>query len=205
MNFKDSYKNDMDKIGPDREFIRNLNTSLQAVSGRPQKTVKFFRHGIVSAVVLLMIFTVGSGLALWYSGRKSGGGAPNLDQQGNMESSVSVGETVFDKQKWFENCDTEQDIYNLFIRRISDENDLVKIYKNNEEKFDNSMLMGQKEIDSLTYMLQRGRIGDERGVNTENIKAEYYMAVFENGDIIKFSIYESNALKLKEFDFLIFL
>lgn len=204
MNFKDSYKNDMDNISPDREFIRNLNTRLQKVSEQPQKKVRFSYRGIALAAALLIVFTIGSGLVIRYSGRNSDG-SHNMNQQGNTESSVFVGDTIFNKQKWYENCETEQDIYNLFIHRISDKNDLVKIYKNDEEKFEDSMLMSGEDIDILINMLQSGRIDDEGEVNSETINAEYYMAVFDNGDIIKFSLYENNILKLKEFDFLIFL
>ncbi len=213
MNFKDSYKKDMEQITPDKDFVRNLSLKLKEASEYPtipaksvrnKRTIFRYRY-LAAAAVILLVFIAGTGAGIFINRNNFSDNSDNIGQQGVTETIVPTGEPIFDTKKWYEDCETEQDICRLFIQRLSDTTDLTKLYKNNENVFDDSMQMNQEDIRELVKLIQNGRVDYEEETRMESRKTEYYMAVFKNGDVIKFSIYNNCILKLKEFNFLIIL
>lgn len=213
MNFKDSYKKDMGQITPDKDFVRNLSLKLKeasdystipAESDRKKRTIFRYRH-LAAAAVILLVFIAGIGAGIFLNRNNFSDNFHHIGQQGMRETIVPTGEPIFDTKKWYEDCETEQDICRLFIQRLSDTADLTKLYKSNENVFDDSMQMNPEEISELVKLIQNGTVDYEEENHLENQKAEYYMAIFKNGDVIKFSMYNHCIIKLKEFNFLIIL
>lgn len=213
MNFKDNFEKDMEHIKPDAEFVRNLSEKMKQASAEQSKVSQFpekkkkiqtYKY-LISAAAVLILLVSGITAITYFNGNGSSNKQKRLEQQGMTDSLIPTGENIFNTEKWYTNCDTETEIYELFIKRITDDEDLIKIYESDESLFDESMLMNTEEIEHLIQKLEIGNVDDSGENGLENLTYKYYMAVFDNGDIIKFTVYENSYLKFNELKFKIIL
>lgn len=211
MNFKDSFEKDMEHIKPDVDFVRDLSEKMKKASAEQSKVSQFSEKKkqtykyLISAAAVLILLVSGITAITYFNGNGSSNKQKPLEQQGMTDALTPTGENIFNTEKWYTNCDTETEIYGLFVKRITDDEDLTKIYESDESVFDESMLMNTEEIQTLIQKLENGNVDDSKEHGLENLASIHYMAVFQNGDIIKFTVYENSYLKFNELKFEIFL
>ncbi|MDO5558184.1 MAG: hypothetical protein Q4F95_01155 [Oscillospiraceae bacterium] len=195
MNFKDSYKRDNEKIVPDPEFISDLEKKLEIMSSQEIKRRKNISVAfkICSSCAAAVILTVGITLGV----RRSSGSIDNPMHQAGKQT--GAGSAVFSQSDWYDSGMTCSEIYEVFINRMADSSDLSLLYRSSSNTFTDEDLMNDKdEIKSLVKSYSRVTVSDKDEKDLNN--AVYYMAQFENGDIIKFIIYDGMYVKIKNID-----
>lgn len=114
---------------------------------------------------------------------------------GKSNADDNVNSNVFRNSRWYGESKSPINIYEIFISRLADQNDLTKLYKNNRNEFVETNLMSSGEIIELINEISKVQVSGE-DINEIN-QNEYYMSEFANNDIIKFTIVNNQYLKIK--------
>lgn len=220
MKFKEQYQKDINQILPDKESVKNLavlmkKAAAETDSGEKRTSIDisrkrrnvYVRYTSIAAVVVLCILFAAvavniTGLFKNNTGETKRDGSSNTNDINKTlaEEGYNIrGEQIFDVTQWYEGCISDEEVYQRFLDIISDSENIEKVYKNNENKFDDSMLMTDSDILQLLESVADGSIVSGETDIDEKDKM-YYMMVFENGYIVKFTI-DDTYMQLSGFDF----
>lgn len=198
MNFRDSYKNDVSKIVPDAQYKNDLLKKLEKAekneSERKRKlniTVK-----VCSSCAAMLAIAVSVSLAFKNPENKSS----NLTEHGYHQTDSQSSTGLFTQPCWYDSSMSDKQIYELFIRRLSDSSDLTDLYMNNTNSFTDDNLLDQSSINSLCKKISHASVTDKSTDDITDTDGVYYMAQFKNSDIIKFVIYDDCYVLIKNVD-----
>lgn len=192
MNFKDQYKNDYDKIKADDKFKADLVAKLSEEQGKKSKKNSYVFSGIIAAAALLaIVIGVGIGNKNVRQNPNKGNEGSTMDIMVDQNESSSAVDVNYDN--WYKDAKTAEEMYEVFAKLIKD-NKLEKLYCSTEEKFSSKDIMNSNDAESLTGKLADAKICDEE--MSDNVLN--YMAVFEDGEIVKFAISGEKYVRLKD-------
>lgn len=205
--FKNRYKVANEKIKPDAEFLSSLEKAMENQRRTSKKAIFIRISGYaVSAVACgAMIFL---GISVFSGEHKvvtsdsydtlSSSSQSELHQHGNNAYNPPVNQGVFADSELYSTETDDPEKLALLAERMNSE-ELKYAYSNNVDRFDESNIMDSDALESLVSLLSAG--GTETDDSPSgNAQTVYYMAVFTNGDIVKFSISDSRFFICKYFD-----
>lgn len=184
MSFKDEYKKSYDDIVPDKEFIKQLSEKMNKERNKRQK-ISYRILTVLASIVL--IFFVGFGTFHLIKGF-SKQSKPLQVRTGKTLPSISSELRSFAPAKWYNPDDKAEKILSDFLKRLGDEEQLVALHQSTENTFMESRSVPEADINQMIGKLQAATIVLEEKRNQPD--GDYYMAEFQNGDIIKFIITE---------------
>lgn len=194
MNFKDQYKNDYDKIKADDKFKADLVAKLSEEQGKKsKKNIYVFSGTIAAAALLAIVIGVGIGNKNVRQNTSKGNEGSTMDIMVEQNESSSAVDVNYDN--WYKDAKTDEEIYQVFSKLIKD-GKLEKLYCSTEEKFSSKDIMDSKGAENLASKLADAKICDEE--MSDNVLN--YMAVFEDGEIVKFSISDEKYVILKDIE-----
>lgn len=197
MNFKDSYKKDFEDIVPDDAFLSKLSASMEAAETDKKRSRIRIVYTSVAAVFVLAIS--GALLSIYNPGLlfgNNGSSQPGVNMQaGNNSLGSFATNQIGEVNKWCSDDLSEQENYDFFVSRLSDSKDIKKLYSGTQQVFSDSDLVNTEEISSIGVKINTAKISGE---NAPSGSAQYYMAVFNNGDIIKFTIYNDKYVVVND-------
>lgn len=182
MSFKDEYKKSYDDIVPDKEFIKQLSEKMNEERHKRQKISYRVLTALVGIVILLLV-----GLSAFYFTK----GFPKQSkpvqvQTGNSLPIASSEIGIFASEKWYDPKDKPEKILSDFLERLGDREQLVIMYQSTENTFTKEQSVSEADIDHILEKLQTAMVLLEG--QKKQSGGDYYMAEFQNGDIIKFVI-----------------
>ncbi len=197
MNFKESYKRDNEKIVPDAEYRDNLEKKIEMALSEESKRRKNISvtFKILSSCAAALVLVIAVTIGVRNSQNNNQDSIINHAGAGKQTSSSA---TIFSQSSWYDSEMSYSQIYELFIRRMSDSSDLTYLYMNNNNTFDDENLFDNTETEKLIKEIYSASVTDKTEKELDN--AVYYMAQFKNGDIIKFIIYDNTYVKIKNID-----
>ncbi len=197
MNFKDSYKKDNEKIVPDAAFLEKLANEMENAKAE-QKRNKMKKIRYISSAAACLLVVVGGILIYSNSNNNvpmtddSQGGSSFTIKAGKNDNN-SKGNNIFKDNTWYDEDMSEVQIYSEFISKISNNDDLNKLYQSDAETFEDNDLVDEKEISELISRIKNADMFENKA---ELEKPVNYMAVLNSGDVIKFSIYDDSYVKI---------
>lgn len=105
---------------------------------------------------------------------------------------------LFSNSSWYDSKMSSEEIYKTFLNRIISQDDLKELNVSSTNDFTSSKIMDRSSVNRLADLLKGGTLIKDESCSKENPK--YYMASFNNGDIIKFVIYDGNYFECSEFE-----
>lgn len=193
MSFRDEYKEAFRDIVPDEEFVDELSRKMK----REQESKgRSYKRPFVAAACLCLIVLIG--LAGYFLNSKTEPSESVQVHTGNMPVDRTTEPDLFTRPKWYQEGAGPETVFSDFLSRLQDGRERIRVYKNTENQFSDDMLLSEEEIRELAERIQRAEPVEEKPENSG--KKEYYMAEFENGDIIKFVIYEDGLFCFQDLD-----
>lgn len=187
MNFKDSYKQENEEIRPDGAFIDQLAQQMKQEqrAQRNRKKIWVSTGSLAAAAVLCIVV---------FQGMKPTAPIEQQDMQvkAQAEETQATGHG-FDYQAWYGDAETEEEIFAAF-QTLLEEEQVKTLYCSDTEEYNEEDILSEEEVDELVRTLQ----GAEHSEEDVSVTCKYYMAVFENGSIVKFKIYQDEYLILKD-------
>lgn len=199
--FKDDYKKLNEDITPDLEFISDLAKKMKAVEMEQQpdnneqpkiqepkaKVIPIWTRYVAVAACLLIVVGVVGIVGITRNGNdkvdSSESNVGNLADGSNLDDSV-IGD--FD-------CNTVAD-YNTFLDMLDTK--LVDIYENSKNTFVTENMMDVAERDELVENIMAATECEKSSENSP----VYYMAVFEDNTVVKFTIYDNRYMVIQGID-----
>lgn len=193
MSFRDEYKEAFRDIVPNEEFIDELSAKMKREQESKRRS---YRRPFVVAACLCLIVLIGLARHFLNSGTEPTG--PVQVHTGNMPVDPTSKPNLFGASKWYQEGARPENVFSDFWSRLKDGREYVRVYKNTENQFSDDMLLSEEEIHELAERIQGAEpVQDEQEGSGQR---EYYMAEFENGDIIKFVVYEDGFFCFQDLD-----
>lgn len=202
--FKEQYKKDNEMINPSQEFLDQLKAEMkkEESSKGSNNNHKTHRNSAgkkafaAAAAIALIVIGAGSYNKIFDSHKN------NIMQQTEIyedSGKSNNGENqLFSNSSWYDSDMSSEEIYKTFANRISSEGDLKELSVSSTNDFTNSKPMDESSVNKLADSLKNAVLIKDESYSEE--KPEYYMASFNNGDIIKFVIYDSRYFECSEFE-----
>lgn len=190
MNFKDKYQQENEEITLDAAFTSRLAEQMKKEQQiqRRRKKMMVSIGGVAAAAVMCVVVLQGVNTS------KQPEQTEKTEVQNKAEAvETQIGGHSFGRQAWYGDAETEEEIFAAFRTLLRDEQ-IEKLYCSDTEEYEEENILPADEAEKVVKALQ----------NAEAVDAEagggckYYMAVFENGNIVKFEIYGEKYLKLKD-------
>lgn len=195
MSFKDEYKKSYDSIVPDKEFLEQLSEKMEEEKQKKQKV--YYRPLAAIAGVILVLFV---GLTAFHLlGDNSKPSKPIHVKTGNTLQTPSSEIGTFATPKWYDENDKPEKILSDFSKRLGNRKQLKNLYQNTENNFTDEMLVTEEDVHFLVDKLQTAKAVSE---SPELENKVYYMAEFQNGDIIKFFISDNRYFAFLDLEFI---
>lgn len=194
MSFRDEYKETVDRIVPDQEFVDALSQKMKREQEKKRKPYRLFAAAACVCVLLL------AGLAGYLWNRAPEISEPVQVNTGNTLQNPTAEPNLFDPSKWYHEGDGAEKIFSGFVGRLQKKGEWSRVYRNTENYFTDDMLLSEGEILELADQIREAKVA---GQKPEDAGREvYYMAEFENGDIIKFVLYEDGYFCFQDLDYI---
>lgn len=193
MSFRDEYKEAFRDIVPDEEFVDELAGKMKREQGRKGKP---HRKALAAAACLCMVVLIG--LAVHIRNKGTELSEPLQVNTGSTLVDPTSKPNLFGISKWYQEGDSPEKIFSDFLQRLQDADEPTKVYENTENQFSDAMLLSEEEIRELSERLGAAEPVEEKP--EEAGQKNYYMAEFENGDIIKFIVYEDGFFCFQDLD-----
>lgn len=205
MNFKDSYQKENESIQPDKHFLQELAVQMEEEKRAVYRKKKLaVSVGSLAAAAAVCAVVVNIGFF------KQGTEQQNIVQKAEMAESTTEGHS-FGVKVWYGDADTAEEIMDCFQTLLSEEN-IKALYCSEMEEYTEENRLSEEESKELAARLTKAEAvaeeeAEELAVRLKSAEqkeeetagsCQYYMLVFENGDIVKFEIYGEMYLKLKE-------
>lgn len=223
--FKEEYKRDNEMINPSEEFLEKLKADMKKEEAKKERFILFDirKMAVVAAVVAVSVIGADSYNKFYKevknniiqqteisdnsgSEEKNGitekdgsaGNSGSFDNNGSDEKSGSAQDDLFSNSSWYDSGMSSEEIYKTFVKRISSQDDLKQLSVSDTNDFTHARVMDKASVNRLAGSLKGGSLIKDGSDLKENPK--YYMASFNNGDIIKFVIYDNRYFECSEFD-----
>lgn len=195
MSFRDEYKEAVDQIVPDKEFLDELSGKMKAEQKMEKKT---YPKALMAAACICLCVLIGFGVR-YVRMRTSDDLEPMQVNTGNTLQNSTAEPNLFDTSKWYRVEDGAEKIFSDFVKRLQEDGEWEAVYKNTENHFTDDMLLSQKEVHDLAQRIQgAGVLADK----PDDIGEEtYFMAEFGNGDIIKFVLSDDGYFFFLDLDY----
>ncbi|MGN0593828.1 MAG: hypothetical protein ACI4I6_01605 [Hominimerdicola sp.] len=205
MNFKEDYSKDNKKIVPNKEFLNRLSAEMVKAEEEKRRS-RISVTKIAIPIAACLVLAVGGVTLLKNQKSKVSTSesshiveqttSATTQTQKQTESSVADSLVIFDRDMYDdESLDMIGDVpqnFDEIISKLKDGSSLKKLYKSDTDKFTLSGAMEQSEIDELVAKLETLEFSEEKFESSEN-----YMAVFANGETVKFSILDDEKVCIK--------
>lgn len=195
MNFKDKYQQENEEITLDAAFTSRLAEQMKKEQQiqRRRKKMMVSIGGVAAAAVMCVVVLQGVNTS------KQPEQTEKTEVQNKAEA-VEKAEThtaghSFGHQAWYGDAETEEEIFEAFQTLLRDEK-LENLYCSDTEEYED--ILSEDEAEKVVKALQNAEASDAEADG----ECKYYMAVFENGSIVKFEIYGEKYLKLKDSEML---
>ena len=194
MSFKDGYRKYNEQITPDKAFLDSLAEDMSKAK-RSRISIKRTR-AVMSVCAACLCLAVGATVIA--SGILSREG--NIIVSGNEANASSAEESseitgMFGaSEKWYDSSMSSEEIYSAFIARLSDAQSLQKLYKSAASSFTDEDLIETSYAEELAKSIRTAEFCAELPDGEAEV---CYMAVFSDGEIIKFGIYDSGYVVIK--------
>lgn len=181
MSFKDEYKKSYDDIVPDKEFIKQLSDKMKEERHKRQKISYRILTTMGSIVLILFIGLAALQLIKGFSQQSK----PLKVHTGNTLPTISSEPGTFASAKWYNPDDKPEEILSDFLVRLGDDEQLTVLYQSTGNNFVKEQSVSETDINQIIEKLQTAEVLEEQKSQSGG---SYYMAEFQNGDIIKFVI-----------------
>lgn len=181
MSFKDEYKKSYDDIVPDKEFIKQLSGKMQKEQQKRQKISYRVLTALISIVFILFVGFAAVQLIKGFSQKSK----PLQVHTGNTFPIVSSEPGTFAPARWYNPSDNPEKILTDFLARLGDDEQLAVLYQGTGNNFVKEQTVSETTINQIIEQLQTAEVLKEQ---KSKQGGSYYMAEFQNGDIIKFVI-----------------
>ncbi|MBR4084521.1 MAG: hypothetical protein IKK33_09610 [Lachnospiraceae bacterium] len=188
MNFKDSYKQINENRKPDKEFLNQLATQMEATQQQNKKRsiMPFAIPGTLTAAAAIICFIL----------LRPDNTAPSLPSQ-DISLKADVTETFtpsheFEHEKWDEGTETSDELLNN-LQMLLQSVEIQTAYCADTNTFEKEDTLSTDDIALLTDAIH---FAEKTEANVQG-DCQYYMLVFANGNIVKFEIYDAKYLKIK--------
>lgn len=186
MNFKDEYKRDYAQITTDEAFRSQLAEKMNKTA--PAKVnIKMITTVVSAAAVVALVIGIGT--------LKPAEKEIDIVVKGETATSQSLTEGLFDIDVWYGSAETDEEIYAEFSRLMSDRS-LDKLYCSDDSTFDDTDILDITDMNRLAEKLASAE-QTEKAVNGTEKRC---MAVFSGGEIVKFSLWNDEIVKLDDCD-----
>lgn len=184
MNFKDEYKRDYAQITTDEAFRSQLAEKMNKTA--PAKVnIKMITTVVSAAAVVALVIVTGA--------LKPAEKEIDITLKGETAATQSLTEGLFDINVWYGNAASDEEIYAEFSRLMSD-GSLETLYCSDDSAFDDADILDSTDMNRLAEKLAAAEQTEEIVNGTE----KRCMAVFSGGEIIKFSLWNDEIVKLDD-------
>lgn len=187
MNFKDKYQQENEEITLDAAFTAKLADQMKKEqrAQRRRKKMLVSMGGVAAAAITCVVVLHGINTS-------------NQSEQQDVQKKAEAVETHneghgFGHQAWYGDAETEEEIFEAFRVLLRDEQ-IETLYCSDIEEYEEEDILSKDEAEKIIKTLQKAEASDGEAEG----ECKYYMAVFENGSIVKFEIYGEKYLKLKD-------
>lgn len=188
MNFKDKYRQENEEIVLDAAFTNQLAGQMkkEREAQRRRKKMLVSMGGVAAAAVMCVVVLHGVNNTTTQPEQQ--------DVQKKAETvETSAGGHGFGHQMWYGDAETEEEIFEAFMNVLQNKK-IETLYCSDAEEYEEENILSEKETEKIVEALQKAEVSKEELEG----KCKYFMAVFENGSIVKFEIYGEKYLKLKD-------
>lgn len=188
MNFKDRYQMEENQIHPDPAFLDQLALEMkrEQVKVRRRKRMMASTGAVAAAAAVCVIVLHGSGAL------QSQENGQEIIQKADVVETKNTNHSL-DMDKWQDVPTSEDEGFEEFKELLND-SEIETLYCSTEAEWGDDDILTKEEADVLADALK----GAEPTEESASGDCLYYMAVFDNGKIVKFEIYDGNYLKLKD-------
>ncbi len=195
MNFKSKYKEYNESIVPDGKFINELADKMDCARTSQNKKITINKYVIYTAALFIiaggLFFTLdrnnylSEDMPIYEESSESN----RFELKGgNVTEDKGITEkNYFSDNNWYNENTETADLPKVLASRLYDNTDMDKLYVSEEEVFDD-MIASEEEIKELSSLVNLAEVADE---SEEPVSPVYYMAVFKNGDIVKFTVWNN--------------
>ena len=184
MNFKDEYKRDYSQIEADDAFKNQLAEKMNKTA--PAKiNIKMVTTIVSAAAVVALIIGIGS--------IKPAEMKTDIAIKGETAVSQSLTDGLFELDVWYGSAESDEEIYAAFAELMSGEG-LETLYCSDDSTFDDVDILDIAEMNRLAEKLVAAVHTDEETDGME----KRCMAVFSSGEIVKFSLWDNDIVKLDD-------
>ncbi len=184
MNFKDEYKRDYAQITTDEAFRSQLAEKMNKTA--PAKVnIKMITTVVSAAAVVALVIGIGT--------LKPVEKETDISVKGETVASQSLTEGLFGVDTWYGDAETDEEIYAEFAKLMSG-GSLETLYCSDDSTFDDADILDSTDMNGLAEKLAAAE-QTEKSVNGTEKRC---MAVFSGGEIIKFSLWNDEIVKLDD-------
>lgn len=196
MSFKDEYKKSYDDIVPDQKFIKQLSEKMNQEQQKRQK----ISYRVLQALVSIVLILFAGFSAFWLIGRFSQPSKPLQVHTGKSLPAISSEPGTFASDKWYDADAGPEEILSVFLERLGDKEQLVALYQSTENDFAKEQAVSETEIRQMIEKLRTAEpVSEEQSSQPDG---NYYMAEFQNGDIVKFVITADGYFHFLDLDYI---
>ncbi|MBP3460507.1 MAG: hypothetical protein J6K58_15005 [Lachnospiraceae bacterium] len=209
--FKEDYRKEMQKIAPDSSFLQELAVKMEqeAESSRQEraningKRKKAGRKALIwSTAAAAALICIGIGIR-WKGTNGLANANDNFMKQnaGGLLEHTNASEGVFDGSSWYGDETKPEEIFGILVDKMTGDKGL-KITVSTKENFQNAEEMSSKNTADLVERLAEGQImGNYKDAKDLLVQSPvYYLAEFQDGTVIKFTIYGEKYFFCSEID-----
>lgn len=197
--FKDEYRKEMDQITPHASFLQELSEKMEQEGQAQKQGLSMGRGryaamwgGIVAAAALLCL-----GISIFRSGTYHTGeeDASLMTQNAGGIADREEGESIFDGSAWYGQETDPLKIYEIFVQKLKEDEDLM-VSVSDTEIFGDEDYLSPVEAEKLVLFLTGGNYlgGIEEYESLLKGKPVYYLLECSDGTIIKCTVYEEQYL-----------
>ena len=184
MNFKEEYKRDYTQITTDEEFRNQLAEKMNKTA--PAKiNIKMITTVVSAAAVVALVIGIGT--------LKPAEKETDISVKGETVASQSLTEGLFDLDTWYGDAETDEEIYAEFAKLMSSGN-LETLYCSDDSSFDDTDILDSTDMSGLAEKLAIAVQTEDAADGME----KRCMAVFSGGEIVKFSLWNNELVKLDD-------
>lgn len=118
----------------------------------------------------------------------------DTSESSNTDESDTL-ENIFENSSWYTKGEAPTKVYERFLERLKNDQDLKTIYMSHENVFSNENVMNENEFSTLIDKISS--VTEYSGDIDQTGEEVFYMSEFRNGDIIKFTIVDDQYLIIK--------
>lgn len=195
--FREKYKKDNEMINPSNDFLENLKVEMKKEEAK-NHNYRFSNNKkilLTAATIALVVIGITTYNKIFNIQRN------NIIQSAEVSDSSQMNESengLFSNSKWYDQSLSNEEIYDIFIKRLSSPEDLKELSTSNSNEFTNSEVIKKSDVEKLVDLLENASLIEGEKYSEEN--PTYYMASFKNGDIIKFTIYNNRYFECNDFE-----